>query len=87
MKFLISAAASFVALTGAAAAGDLADQCRATLEAEGRDTSGCECLEGKVLENPDLQSEFQSLGDIDGAQERYAAASDEAKAAMDACTR
>jgi len=67
-------------------AGELADACVAALEADGRDTSGCACLEEEALANG-LVDEFTALGEIDDPAERYASASDEAKAAMDKCTR
>lgn len=67
-------------------AGELADACVAALEADGRDTSGCSCLEEEALAN-DLVDEFLALGEIEDPAERYASASDEAKAAMDKCTR
>jgi hypothetical protein len=66
--------------------GELADACVAALEADGRDTSGCSCLEEEALAN-DLVDEFLALGEIEDPAERYASASDEAKAAMDKCTR
>lgn len=65
----------------------MADACIAALEADGRDTSGCTCLEDEVLASPALQEEFQTLGAIADPAERYSSASDEAKAAMDKCTR
>ncbi|WP_411816827.1 hypothetical protein [Hyphococcus sp. DH-69] len=67
-------------------AGDLADQCVAALEADGRDASGCACLEEEVVAN-DLVAEFTELAEIADPAARYDAASDEAKAAMDKCTR
>ena len=70
----------------AASAGEMADACIEKLEAEGRDPSGCVCLEEEV-EAAGLQEEFDALGEIDDPAERYAAASVEAKAAMDKCTR
>ena len=78
-------AAAFAAFA-AANAGDLADACVAALEADGRDTSGCTCLEEEVVAN-DLVDEFLALGEIADPEERYDAASDEAKAAMNKCTR
>lgn len=80
-------AAGAAAFSASAFAGELADACAAALEAEGRDSSGCECLEAEVLASAALQEEFQSLGEIADPTARYEAASDEAKAAMDKCTR
>ncbi len=87
MKNLIAMGAAAAALTAIAYAGELTDACVARLQAEGRDTSGCSCLEEKIGSNAALEEEFRSLGEIEDPTERYAAASDEAKAAMDACTR
>ena len=85
---LIIAAATVCAISFSTAfAGEMADACIAKLEAEGRDTSGCTCLEDAVMESATLQEEFQTLGAIEDPAERYAAASDEAQAAMDSCTR
>jgi hypothetical protein len=67
-------------------AGELADACVAALEADGRDPSGCTCLEEEIEAN-DLMDEFLQLGQIADPAERYAAASDEARAAMNKCTR
>ncbi len=79
-------AASICALMAVSSAGELADACTAALEADGRDTSGCTCLEEEVVAN-NLEDEFLALGEIADPAERYASASDEAKAAMDKCTR
>ena len=87
IKTFALAAIAAVTVTGAAVAGQMADQCIAQLKKEGRDTSGCTCLEEKVQSNPALAEEFQALGQIADPAARYAAASDDAKAAMDACTR
>lgn len=87
MKFAIIFGAIAAASLSAAAAGPMADACIAKLEAEGRDTSGCSCLEDKVMASAALQEEFTKLAEIADLGERYTAASDEAKAAMDACTR
>lgn len=87
MKLIIAFGALAATLAAPALAGEMADACVAKLEAEGRDTSGCGCLEGKVAADPALQEEFRSLAEIDDREARYAAASDNAKAAMDACTR
>jgi hypothetical protein len=85
-KLIFTAIASVFAAISAASAGDLADACTAALEADGRDTSGCTCLEEEVVAN-DLVDEFLALGEIADPDERYASASDDAKAAMDKCTR
>ena len=74
-------------LTTAASAGEWADRCVETLEAEGRDTSGCQCLEDAIDGDEDLIAEFLELAEISDPAERYAAASGEAQAAMDQCTR
>lgn len=72
---------------GAADAGEYADQCTARLEADGRDPSGCACLEEHITSDPALAEEFTQLATIEDPAARYAAASDGAKAAMDHCTR
>lgn len=82
-----AAAAAAAALIGAASAGELADACIARLQADGRDTSGCTCLENQVKDDPALVEEMTELGEIADPAARYAAASADAKAAMDACTR
>jgi hypothetical protein len=87
MKLLIAMGAAAAALTAAATAGEMTDACVARLEAEGRDSSGCSCLEDKIAGNAALEAEFRELGEIEDPAERYDAASDDAKAAMDACTR
>jgi len=87
MKFIVTAAIAASLTLSAANAGELADACVAALEAEGRDASGCSCLESEIAGNDALVEEFLSLGEMGDADERYAAASDEAKAAMDSCTR
>ncbi len=87
MKVWISAGAAAAALVSVAWAGEWADACIARLEADGRDTSGCQCLEDAITANPSLEEEFRSLAEIADPQARYEAASDEAKAAMDDCTR
>lgn len=84
---LLTAAAATLLLTGAAAAGPLADACVARLEADGRDTSGCACLEEQVEGDEALIEELTALGEIEDAAARYEAASDDAKAVMQACTR
>lgn len=87
MKLIIAAGAAAAVLASVAWAGEWADACVARLEADGRDTSGCQCLEDAIAENPALEEEFRELAEIADPQERYEAASDEAKAAMDDCTR
>jgi hypothetical protein len=87
MKRLTAAAAAAAALFSVAAAGEWADACVARLKADGRDTSGCNCLEAAIAANPALEEEFRDLAEIADPKERYEAASDEAKAAMDDCTR
>ncbi len=86
IRELLVMAAGAAAIGSAATAGDFADACVATLEAEGRDASGCACLEEEIVANG-LEDEFLSLGEIADPADRYAAASDEAKAVMDKCTR
>lgn len=87
MKFILACGAAAAALSAVAFAGEMTDACVARLEAEGRDTSGCSCLEDRIAANPALESEFRELGEIEDPAERYDAASADAKAAMDACTR
>ncbi len=71
----------------AANAGEWADACAERLEADGRDTSGCACLEAEIEATPSLEDEFTSLSEIEDPAERYSSASAEAQAAMDKCTR
>ena len=87
MKFVFAIGAAAAALSAVAFAGELTDACVARLEADGRDTSGCSCLEDSIAGNAALEEEFRSLAEIEDSAERYEAASDDAKAAMDACTR
>lgn len=87
MKFAVALGAAGAALSAVAFAGEMTDACVARLEAEGRDASGCGCLEDRIAGNPALETEFRKLGEIEDPAERYATASDDAKAAMDACTR
>jgi hypothetical protein len=87
MKLVYCSGAAAVALISAAFAGELTDACVARLQADGRDTSGCSCLEDRIAGNAELEAEFQTLKDIADPAARYEAASDAAKAAMDACTR
>lgn len=87
MKMIFAAAAAAIVSVSAAFAGEFADQCEARLKADGRDPSGCACLEAKVEASASLQKEFQDLAKISDPTERFAAASDEAKAAMTECTR
>lgn len=86
-KALFAAPAALGVLAGAAFAGEMADACTAALEADGRDPSGCVCLENEVMGDPALEEEFTALGEIADPAERYEAATDEAKAVMDKCTR
>ncbi|GJL95919.1 MAG: hypothetical protein DHS20C05_23240 [Hyphococcus sp.] len=86
-KVLAACAAGIGMLSSASFAGEWEDACVAALEAEGRDSSGCSCLEAEIMENPSLIEEFQALGEIADPQERYDSASSEAQAAMDKCTR
>jgi hypothetical protein len=79
-------AAAFCA-AGPAVAGEWADACKARLEADGRNTSGCDCLEAKINEAPSLEAEFRALSEIADPAARYASASADAKSAMDSCTR
>lgn len=72
---------------GTASAGEWADACRATLEGEGRDASGCDCLEEAIIDDEALIEEFAGLGEIADPAERFDSASDEAKAIMLSCTR
>ena len=74
-------------LAGNAIAGEWADACTERLEADGRDASGCSCLEGEIEANPSLEEEFLGLAEIDDPAERFDSASDDAKAAMSSCTR
>ncbi|MEL7488014.1 MAG: hypothetical protein AAGJ87_12455 [Pseudomonadota bacterium] len=87
IKGLTAAAVAASMLFGAASAGELADACTAAMEAEGRDASGCQCLEDALGGDEALIAEFFELGEIADPAERYASASDGAKAAMDECTR
>ena len=87
MKVIIAAGAAAATLASVAAAGQWADACAARLEADGRDTSGCQCLEDAITENPALEEEFLELAEIADPKARYEAASAAAKAAMDECTR
>ena len=89
MKFkgILIAAVAGGGLWSIASAGELADACAAALEAEGRDSSGCTCLENEVMGDSALEEEFTALGEIADPAERYASASDAAKAVMDKCTR
>lgn len=89
MKINWIAAAAFAAALplGAASAGEFADRCVERLEADGRDTSGCACLEGQIEGDQALIDELTALADIDDPAERYASASADARTVMDACTR
>lgn len=86
LRFGLAIAAGAAVAFGAASAGEFADACAAQLKKEGRDPSGyCECLEGKIASSASLQQEFQALGQISDPKARFAAASDEAKSAMESC--
>ncbi|MBT8471610.1 MAG: hypothetical protein HKN14_06900 [Marinicaulis sp.] len=87
MKHLLTIGAAAAAMFGAANAGEWADACTATLEAEGRDASGCQCLEDAIAGDEALIAEFLELGEVADASERYEQGSDEAKSVMDSCTR
>ncbi|PQA88158.1 hypothetical protein [Hyphococcus luteus] len=82
----VAAGAIIAAGVTSVQAGEWADACVETLEADGRDASGCSCLEEEIVAN-DLADEFLELAEIADPGERYDAASDDAKAAMDKCTR
>jgi len=87
MKLMIMVGAAAAALVSVAYAGEWADACVARLEADGRNTSGCQCLEDAISANPALEEEFRELAGIADPRARYEAASADAKAAMDDCTR
>lgn len=87
LKIFVASAVSAGVLAASASANELEDACVAALEAEGRDASGCACLVEAVEGDAALVEEFTSLGEIADADERYEAASDDAKAVMDSCTR
>ena len=87
MRTILSAALIASLAVSAANAGEWADACVERLEADGRDTSGCSCLEEEIDGDDALIEEFTELGEIDDPAERYASASEDAKAVMDACTR
>ncbi|MEZ5920885.1 MAG: hypothetical protein R3C60_05980 [Parvularculaceae bacterium] len=87
MRLTFGMAAMAALFVTPALAGEWADACKERLEADGRDTSGCTCLEDEINANPGLEEEFQTLAAIEDPAERYGEASDAAKAAMDACTR
>lgn len=76
-----------VAMSAATAnAETIGEVCTAALEAEGEsDFSGCTCLQEQVAGNSALEDELISLRDLAGYDERYSAASDDGKAALDAC--
>ncbi|MEZ5893523.1 MAG: hypothetical protein R3C58_10360 [Parvularculaceae bacterium] len=86
LKLGFALAASACALFSASQAGEWADACIARLDADGRDSSGCACLEEEIIANG-LVDEFTQLGEIADPAARYDAASDAAKAAMNKCTR
>lgn len=69
----------------AVAQDDLVAMCEATLEAEGGKAEGCSCLVEKISDDPALFEEFISLGALSDMNERYEAASSDAKAVIDEC--
>ena len=87
IKTIAAFAVGSSAIFSVSHAGELADKCIAALEADGRDTSGCVCLEEAVAGNDALIAEMEALGAIADPGERYAAASADAQAVMDQCTR
>ena len=86
MRVLVGAlvAASFCA---SANASEFIEACEAKLVEEGREPIGCACLEAELKGDAALAAEFETLAEIASGEERYKAASDHAKAAMDKCTR
>ena len=86
LKKLLAGAVAVSLISGSAFAGEWADMCVERMEADGRDPSGCQCIEDQINAN-DLADEFLQLAEIADPAERYESASDAAKAAMDACTR
>ncbi len=87
MKLIVTIGAAAAALVSVASAGEWADACVARLEADGRNTSGCQCLEDAIAASPALEEEFRALAEIADPKARYEAASADARAAMDDCTR
>ena len=87
MRKVIGLTAGFAMFAMSAEANQMVEDCKARMDADGRDPSGCQCLMDAVSSSDALMEEFASLGEIDDPAERYAAASDDAKAAMDSCTR
>ncbi len=73
-------------LSVALAAESLEGVCLAVIEQEGGDTAICSCLAEQAARNQELEAHMISLKDEGGPDERYAAANDEGKAAIDACT-
>lgn len=86
LKLGFACAIAAGAMLSSGSAGEWADACAARLEADGRDASGCQCLEDEINAN-NLADEFLQLAEIEDPAARYDAASDEAKAAMNKCTR
>lgn len=86
-KLSIAATAATALLISGATAGEWADACVERLEADGRDSSGCSCLEAEIEANPSLEDEFTALAAIEDPAERFDAASGDAQAAMAKCTR
>lgn len=87
IRLTFGAAAAAALIATGASAGEWADQCVERLEADGRDSSGCACLEAEIEANPSLVDEFLALGEIEDPAERFETASPEAQAAMQNCTR
>ena len=87
LKTFCAAALAAALTVGGASAGELTDACVERLEADGRDTSGCSCLEDYIQGDQALIDELTALGEIEDPAARYSSASPGAKAAMDACTR
>ena len=87
MRKVIAVSTALAMFAMGAEANEMVAQCEARMEADGRDPSGCQCLFDAVSGDAALQSEFESLGEIEDPAERYAAASAAARAAMDSCTR
>ncbi len=86
---LIASTMVIVALPFNAAFGaeTLEGVCLAVVEQEGGDTAICSCLAEEVAGNPTLEAHMIALKDAGGPDERYTAANDEGKAAIDVCTR
>lgn len=87
LKVFLTSLAGAALLASGAGAGEWADACTQRLEADGRDTSGCACLEEQIDANSPLADEFRTLAEIEDPAVRYSSASGDAQAAMNACTR